>query len=116
MNDLEDSSSVPLPEDMGLHDPGDLGTSPDALTPTTTAADATAAIATLRTSPLHPDENPFDALADPETPNDRKCKYDDLLVSNVLVLPTSNHGQKRARGTVSASVATAAAKSKPALW
>ncbi|KAH6945930.1 hypothetical protein HPB50_010750 [Hyalomma asiaticum] len=84
-----------------------------ALTLKTTAADATAAIATLRTAPLRPDVNPFDVLADPETPNDGKGKCDNLLVSNVLILPTSKHGQKRARGTLSASAATAAAKNKP---
>ncbi|KAH6936013.1 hypothetical protein HPB50_012386 [Hyalomma asiaticum] len=114
MDDLEASSSVPLPEEMDLQDPGDIGTSPDALTLTTTAADATAAIATLRTAPLRPDVNPFDVLADPETPKDGKGKCDNLLVSNVLILPTSKHGQKRARGTLSASAATAAAKTKPA--
>lgn len=114
MDDLEASPSVPLPEEMDLQDPGDLRTSPDALTLTTTAADATAAIATLRTAPLRPDVNPFDVLADPETPNDGKGKCDNLLVSNVLILPTSKHGQKRARGTLSASAATAAAKTKPA--
>ncbi|KAH6921960.1 hypothetical protein HPB50_006908 [Hyalomma asiaticum] len=99
---------------MHLQDPGDLGTSPGALTLTTTAANATAAIATLRTAPLCPDVNPFDVLADPDTPNDGKGKCDNLLVSNVLILPTSKHGQKRARGTLSASAATAAAKTKPA--
>ncbi|KAL1486299.1 hypothetical protein MTO96_031451 [Rhipicephalus appendiculatus] len=98
MDDLEAASNVPLPEDMELQHPGDARTSPDALTLTPTAANAPTAIATLRRAPLRPDVNPFDVLADPETPKDGKGKFNDLLASNVLILPTSKHGQKRARG------------------
>ncbi|KAL1430567.1 hypothetical protein MTO96_000259 [Rhipicephalus appendiculatus] len=114
MDDLEAASNVPLPEDMELQHPGDARTSPDALTLTPTAADAPTAVATLRRAPLRPDVNPFDVLADTETPKDGKGKCDDLLVANVLILPTSKHGQKRARGTPSALAAAAAAKTKPA--
>ncbi|KAL1473540.1 hypothetical protein MTO96_038594, partial [Rhipicephalus appendiculatus] len=114
MDDLEAASNVPLPEDMELQHPVDARTSPDVLTLTPTAANASTAIATLRRAPLRPDVNPFDVLADPETPKHGKGKCDDLLASNVLILPTSKHGQKRARGTPSALAAAAAAKTKPA--
>lgn len=99
--------NVPPPEDMDLQATGTSAGQPGSLSLTgNTAAAPAAAVAAPPTIIIRPHTNPFAPLMDLEHAQHEEGKLLDLT-SNVRVISTAKHGQKRARGTLS-SVSTAA--------
>ncbi|KAH9362647.1 hypothetical protein HPB48_001256 [Haemaphysalis longicornis] len=117
MDPVEVVSNAPTSEDMCLQLPS-ASTDEDAMLglPTSTALAAVVPAAdsvTVMRTALRMHENPFAPLSATEPPQDSEGKCDVSLTSNVRIVPTAAHGQKRSRGTLSLLNAGSAARPKP---
>ncbi|KAH9364514.1 hypothetical protein HPB48_021817 [Haemaphysalis longicornis] len=117
MDPTEVVSNAPTSEDIDLQ-LRSISTDEDAMlgAPTSTAlatvVPAADSVAVMRT-PLRMHENPFPPLSATELPQDSDGNCDASLTSNVRILPTAAHGQKRSRGTLSSLNAGSASRPKP---
>ncbi|KAH9375314.1 hypothetical protein HPB48_018962 [Haemaphysalis longicornis] len=117
MDPAEVVSNAPTSEDMDLQLPS-TSTDEDTMIglPTSTALAAVVpaadSVAVMR-APLRIHENPFAPLSATEPPQDSEGKCNVSLTSNVRIVPTAAHGQKRSRGTLSSLDVGSAFRPKP---